>query len=311
MGPLVVSAAAFEVPDSRRDASLWEVLSGAVGKDWREDERICVVDSKKLPGGERKLAHLEAAVLSFLAATGQPAAASLEALLEAVDCTGDTEFLNYPWYRDPTLALPAASEATRVAALSSRLSATLEREGMRVAALQSTLLPAGDLNVQFASTRNKSVVLFTESLALLERALSLPFGSQGRRPKAVIALLDKQGGRKFYAPLLQQVFPFRPIRIETETPKLSSYEVRLPDFELAVSFIEKGEDQHLPIALASNVSKYLRELCMILFNRFWLQHKPDLRPTAGYAVDAERFLREVEDLRARLHISPDLFVRHL
>ena len=40
-------------------------------------------------------------------------------------------------------------------------------------------------------------------------------------------------------------------------------------------------------------SKYLREVLMLEFNRFWREHIPDLKPTAGYPVDAARFLQAI------------------
>jgi hypothetical protein len=50
-------------------------------------------------------------------------------------------------------------------------------------------------------------------------------------------------------------------------------------------------------------SKYLRELLMLEFNRFWQTHVPGLKPTAGYPGDSARFLAEVRDAAARLGIS--------
>ena len=37
------------------------------------------------------------------------------------------------------------------------------------------------------------------------------------------------------------------------------------------------------------LSKYLRELLMLEFNRFWQARVPGLKATAGYPGDAERF----------------------
>ena len=56
----------------------------------------------------------------------------------------------------------------------------------------------------------------------------------------------------------------------------------------------KGETHHLPIALASIMSKYIRELFMLFFNRYWANQVTDLRPTAGYYQDGKRFLLRSE-----------------
>ena len=44
---------------------------------------------------------------------------------------------------------------------------------------------------------------------------------------------------------------------------------------------------------ASMTSKYVRELAMELFNRFWQRHVPGLTPTKGYPEDAKRFRRDI------------------
>ncbi len=48
------------------------------------------------------------------------------------------------------------------------------------------------------------------------------------------------------------------------------------------------------VALASIVSKTVRELWMDIFNAYWQARVPGLRPTAGYHVDAIRFRRDIE-----------------
>ena len=61
---------------------------------------------------------------------------------------------------------------------------------------------------------------------------------------------------------------------------------------MEIAFQAKGES-HMPTALASMASKYLRELAMHGFNDFWGRHVAGLRPTAGYPVDALRFKAEI------------------
>jgi ribonuclease HII len=67
----------------------------------------------------------------------------------------------------------------------------------------------------------------------------------------------------------------------------------------------KADGQHMSVALASLIAKYLRERLMSQFNRFWTLRVPGLKPTAGYPVDARRFLDEIEPTRARLGIAID------
>ncbi|MFN8706319.1 MAG: hypothetical protein ACK50J_06520, partial [Planctomyces sp.] len=49
----------------------------------------------------------------------------------------------------------------------------------------------------------------------------------------------------------------------------------------------------LPVALASMVSKYIREVLMVRLNAFWQNQVPDLKPTKGYPLDAKRFRDQI------------------
>jgi ribonuclease HII len=67
---------------------------------------------------------------------------------------------------------------------------------------------------------------------------------------------------------------------------------------MGVAFLTEGENAHLPVALASMTAKLTRELLMRRFNAYWSErHRAlggvELRPTAGYALDARRWLRDV------------------
>ena len=42
------------------------------------------------------------------------------------------------------------------------------------------------------------------------------------------------------------------------------------------------------------LAKYLRERMMESFNAFWQSYFPEIRPTAGYPMDAKRFRAEIE-----------------
>jgi hypothetical protein len=66
---------------------------------------------------------------------------------------------------------------------------------------------------------------------------------------------------------------------------------------------------HFPVALASMVAKYLRELSMALFNRYWADQVPGIKPTAGYPVDSYRFREDIADAQRRLDIPDDLVWR--
>ena len=48
------------------------------------------------------------------------------------------------------------------------------------------------------------------------------------------------------------------------------------------------------------ISKYVREVLMLEFNRFWQKQVPGLRATAGYPMDSTRFFDEIRPAVERL-----------
>ena len=68
-------------------------------------------------------------------------------------------------------------------------------------------------------------------------------------------------------------------------------------------------ERFMPTALASMTAKYLRELSMRAFNDFWRGHIPDLKPTAGYYRDAWRFKKEIATKQQELGIDDRLIWR--
>jgi ribonuclease HII len=65
----------------------------------------------------------------------------------------------------------------------------------------------------------------------------------------------------------------------------------------------KADVEHFTVALASMISKYVRELLMREFNRYWLTHVPGLKPTAGYPLDAGRYYESIRPAMAKLGIA--------
>ena len=62
------------------------------------------------------------------------------------------------------------------------------------------------------------------------------------------------------------------------------------------------------VALASIVSKAVREHWMDAFNAHWQARMPGLRPTAGYPVDAARFRLEIEAQCQARGLEPNALV---
>ena len=79
---------------------------------------------------------------------------------------------------------------------------------------------------------------------------------------------------------------------------------------MKVHFLAKGETRQLPIALASMTSKYVRELFMDVFNRYFQLHCQGITPTAGYYTDGKRFLADLKSYGLAARLAPEgLLVR--
>jgi len=120
----------------------------------------------------------------------------------------------------------------------------------------------------------------------------------------VLVLCDKHGGRNRYLDLLTEFFAGEFIQVIQESRESSIYRVVSEDRRWEFRFVAKGE-VHLPIALASMLSKYYRELAMLRFNAFWQDQVPGLQPTAGYPEDAKRFKRQIAAAQERLGIADE------
>jgi hypothetical protein len=103
--------------------------------------------------------------------------------------------------------------------------------------------------------------------------------------------VDRLGGRLRYRDALMTAMEGYELQILEETPTRSAYRLVRSNRTCEIAFVTDGDARHFPVALASVYSKYLRELQMHLFNRYWCGRINGLGPTAGYYSDAQRWLQ--------------------
>ena len=303
LGPLVVSASAFELSSANADACLWGVLRRSVCRASKPREpRIAIRDSKKLYHRKQGLARLERSVLSTIGAwRGVPP--SMNGLLTLLCREAPAKLQEYPWYRRANPALPLAADAGGIHLASTLLARDLDAQSVQLAGCWSEVLPEGHYNRLVSNTRNKAVVLSGLTLRLIQRV------AEAFPDHELRICVDKQGAREHYAPLLLRAFEDRHLKVLEESAEFSAYELVSGHAKWRISFSQSGESQHLLIALASLISKYLRELLMACFNAFWTNQVPALEPTAGYYQDGLRFLRDIQPHLHRLGIAKDRLVR--
>jgi len=303
LGPLVVSATAFEVPTERADTCLWDLLQRSVSRTASaRDSRIAVLDSKKLYRRKEGLARLERSVLSAVGAwRGVPP--SLRGLLNLLCPDLPAMLSEYPWYRDSNPALPTAADAGGIRIAAGLLARDFDAQSVRPAGCWSVVLPEGHYNRLVTNTQNKAVVLSGLTLRLVQRV------ADAYPDRELCIRIDKQGARQHYSRLLLRAFEDRRLKVLEESDQHSAYELVNGRGRWRISFSQSGESLHMPVALASLVSKYVRELLMDCFNAYWAGQVPDIKPTAGYYQDGLRFLRDIQPHLQRLGIARDHLMR--
>lgn len=321
LGPLVVSAAALELPaapmveEAEAVPCLWRLLKAAVAKKGPVRKgRLLIADSKlvhNLSDGDKLL---ERGVLAFLrtmqmegggsaAGNGDLTAAGL---LELLGCKNH-ELTSRPWYAPHSVSLPWLADTGDVAIAANMLGAAMRSANVHTRCLRTAVVSEGAFNRLVGGTNNKASALVSITLTHLYH-LHQMFGHRG-----LVVGIDKQGGRDHYTGLLLRSFPEAELKVLKESAESSSYLLQERTSQglrrTLIQFREKGETAFLPTALASMLCKYLRELCMHSFNTWWCGRITGLQPTAGYYQDGTRWLTDVEPHLGRLGVSREMLVR--
>src|SRR5665213_1802776 len=272
LGPLVVGTCAFEMEGdpAAPPACLWKQLRKVVGKKRSPNGRtLHVNDSKIVYSAGGGLKELERSVLALLATCGD-VPGDLHALLERA--------------------------APQVVAEMARAKSHCVHCAARVVC-------EGELNHMFDVTRNKANVLFSVGAGHLDHLLRA-YGDKG-----LVIICDRLGGRGHYGSLLRLMFDEWSLEIIEEGESRSEYRLHRRGHAARLVWMEKAEIQCLPVAAASMLSKYLREVMMHRFNAYWKQLLPEVNPTAGYHTDGLRFLADIEPTRRELGIGDGRLVR--
>lgn len=285
LGPLVITATLWELPDHMAPADMWTALEGVLSSRLtRADRRLHVADSKQVYSSGKSLRNLERGVLSCLQQCGDRPAdvQSLGCRLAGDDFAADYQTATGPQPED--LKLPVSVTTEDVDQDARQLSDALQAAGIRLCDARSAILFAPEFNRRVAEHDSKGVVLSTETLRLVREAVDQ---LEQEQPTGWV-VCDKHGGRNRYDDLIADAFDGALVFRGTESGPRSEY--RLGNIEFC--FRTKAEEL-LPVAVASMIAKYTREVVMQQFNAYWQTHVPQLKPTKGYPVDAARFWDDI------------------
>jgi hypothetical protein len=307
LGPLVVGCCAFELdanPANENLPCLWSRLRRCVSRNrLKSGRKIHVNDSKIVYSPTLGLKELERSVLAVVAAAWEWPAV-LEELLALVAPGSADEACRYCWYQRPDAEpFPFEQDATPVRIFSGALRQEMDRTTTRCVHLRAQVVFERRFNQMLNATRNKASALFSVA------ATHLDFLLRNYGEKGLVIICDRQGGREHYGELLRLMFPEWSLEIDVEQDGNSEYRLHRGVHVVRIVFREKAEADCLPVALASMLSKYLREAMMRRFNAYWRIQMPGVQPTAGYYGDGARFLTDIAPKRRELGITDEQLVR--
>lgn len=303
LGPLVIAGTVWQTPGPAAPDSWYELLEGVVSASPSApaESRLWWADSKAVYRSGQGLAALERGVLAALELVGERPATAREvwSLLTGNDPLGGRDEIAAAWPADfdPPLPLDPATVRPDDAALRAWRDG-FTRTGIELTHIVARAVTPAEFNAACRLRETKGSVLTAETLGLVARALT------NEVTEATLILCDKHGARQRYQPWLQERFPEQLVEVRREAADESRYVWGAGKNRREARFVVRAE-RHLPVALASMVAKYLRELAMRAFNEFWRRRVPELRPTAGYPVDARRFRQEIVAVQRALGLSDD------
>lgn len=302
LGPLLIAATRWKTPVAPQQCDFYQLLADAVAVDGTaEGQKLHIADSKLVNMGRNGFHSLETSALALLHCLGWEVRSfhhlweKLTGMTAAVDASS---LPTAPWYAEE-LFLPVVAPLEQVCMLAERLTRSLLNTGIELLDVRADLIAEERFNQLVVTNGDNKGLALSRSTFRLLRTTWFP---EEESPTLVVG--DKHGGRNRYDELLSEVLDGEMIfRIE-EGQSHSRYRVQRSELRFQV-----GGEVHLPVACASIIAKYMRELSMKQFNRFWSRHCPEVKATLGYPNDARRFRHAVEEIRLQLGIAETLFWR--
>jgi hypothetical protein len=327
IGPLCHGYCAFRCPEQNEQAGqkdsappdLWALLHPSAMKFPAFEGSIPVDDSKRIHTADRSLKALTHGVRSFLdCLPPESKPAILDDLYSALLSIIDRSRLEEDaWAAAKSETTEAPEPEKPVSKRSGKKNKLPEPPPENIPPLKDALANA-EVSILSIGARamsakhynsalksgNKADVSWTVIVEQLESLLRL-----AQPGESVYISIDRQGGRKFYAGRMGNLFAGSMPWVESETPHQSVYKIEHDGRTIRVAFLVNADGLHFPVALGSMAAKLTRELCMRRLNAYFKSHEPTLKPTAGYYGDASRFLRETKALRKKLGIDNEHLIR--
>ena len=307
LGPLVVTGTLWKTDHC--DDDLYQLLAPCIsdqppGRNNPDKQSIAIADSKVVYRS-KSIRHLEKSVLTMLSLVSGAVPRTLRELTRVVKSDVANDFFEEVFWlaesSNEEVELPIECSVDDIASAADRFLTQCESNDVSLLAIDTEIVLPEDFNDSIARQGNKANVLSGRTMEVVNRLLS-------QCDRDVLVDCDKHGGRSRYQHLIEQYLAISPVQILTETAQQSAYRWSGEGVETQIRFTARGEGQ-LAVALASMVSKYVREVYMRAWNAYWTGHQEGLKPTKGYPEDAKRFRIDIEQTQERLGIRHEQFWR--
>jgi ribonuclease HII len=333
LGPLVIVATAWQLKPGIGLKSAHKRLARPIDIDGVGELRID--DSKRL-FVRKRISQANTSPASTLDLINDAAAAWTATPLPSENfrdwlnriAPNDLEGLSgQPWFASLAVPLPVVApgcSAELPISSGQDIHQTLIRHwsggGLQLVGIAARIIDAARFNRLLEVFTNKA-----ELLSHMTCELALKLRRQHQNPVDAVTHVysDRHGGRAYYGGLLQHHCPEHIMRVISESTQCSSYCLDEPDALAGASVgsiqwsFTVGGDSYPPVALSSIIAKSTRERLMGLFNQYFQAEAAEhlafgthpLRPTAGYSVDAARFLQDILPIRARRSLADAILIR--
>ena len=288
LGPLVATCVTVELShyDPARVHALGQQLGIDDSKRTSGFGKMAVAESLALAVVRAQLGHGPRLAVELLCALSLDPLAVLQAPCPARSA---------PQCWSEPLQLPAFGGSVEVGAA---MLAGLARHGVRLAHARSAVMCTSRFRDEVARRGSR----FALDLALFERLL---LAARDGCEEDLTAICGMVGGIRRY----EAYFDLFKTRATLSHRARGSVAYAVSALG-SVRFEVGADATHLPVALASMLGKYIRELAVERQNRFYARHLPSLQPASGYHDPVTtRFIADTEPVRRRLRIARSCFER--
>lgn len=239
----------------------------------------------------------------------------LSRCLDAVAAEDRARVESVPWYASQWSESNSTSLIELRAEVAQSGMQKMKALGVEFLGYRARVIDETEFNRRVAAAGNKATALSHWSIGLVLACLA-DAKLHPQDGQSIEVYCDRHGGRKHYAPLLMHGFGSLPSTTDTcwfdilsETSHCSRYATRWRDRPLTIQFQVDG-DSLFPAAASSMLAKWIREAMMLRLNRYWAEQLGGpLKPTAGYAVDAARFAKDIAPALQRIGWTSDQWWR--